>query len=445
MVSWIGECIFYELFLLGFCGVLEPGKEYQEKNRLKKVIQFIPHLKEMKVNAVYLGPVFESTYHGYDTIDYFKIDKRLGTNEDFKELCDKLHDNDIKIVIDGVFNHVGRDFFAFKDLQENRDKSRYCSWFVNLNFNGNTPENDGFYYEPWNRCFDLVKLNVWNEEVCEYLFKALDFWVDEFKIDGVRIDAADSIDFSFFKKLRNHINYKKEDLWLMGEVIHGDYSRWANDEMLHTTTNYECYKGLYSSHNDRNYFEIAHSFRRQFEKGGIYEKLCLYNFVDNHDVNRLASVIKNPEHIYNIYTLLYTMPGIPSIYYGSEYGIKAIKGKNTDLPLRPELNIDTLKVGNKKLFKLICDLGEIRSKSQAIRHGTYTPIIIRNEQFVFLRKFKEQEIYVALNLDDKNVDINYNFSFHKAIDLLSGKEISIDGNISIEPYGALIISKDNSI
>ena len=269
--------------------------------------------------------------------------------------------------------------------------------------------------------------------------------LDEFKIDGVRIDAADSIDFSFFKKLRNHINYKKEDLWLMGEVIHGDYSRWANDEMLHTTTNYECYKGLYSSHNDRNYFEIAHSFRRQFEKGGIYEKLCLYNFVDNHDVNRLASVIKNPEHIYNIYTLLYTMPGIPSIYYGSEYGIKAIKGKNTDLPLRPELNIDTLKDGNKKLFKLICDLGEIRSKSQAIRHGTYSPIIIRNEQFVFLRKFKEQEIYVALNLDDKNVDINYNFSFHKAIDLLSGKEISIDGNISIEPYGALIISKDNSI
>ena len=139
------------------------------------------------------------------------------------------------------------------------------------------------------------------------------------------------------------------------------------------------------------------------------------------------------------------MPGIPSIYYGSEYGIKAIKGKNTDLPLRPELNIDTLKDGNKKLFKLICDLGEIRSKSQAIRHGTYSPIIIRNEQFVFLRKFKEQEIYVALNLDDKNVDINYNFSFHKAIDLLSGKEISIDGNIYIEPYGALIISKDNSI
>ena len=111
--------------------------------------------------------------------------------------------------------------------------------------------------------------------------------------------------------------FSKEEL-LEEEIIN---SRWANDEMLHTTTNYECYKGLYSSHNDRNYFEIAHSFRRQFEKGGIYEKLCLYNFVDNHDVNRLASVIKNPEHIYNIYTLLYTMPGIPSVYYGSEYGI----------------------------------------------------------------------------------------------------------------------------
>ena len=441
---WFNESVFYQIYTLNFCGAPRDNDGIVE-HRILRLNDFMDYFEDLGINAIYFNPVFSSDHHGYDTRDYCKIDERLGTNEDFIEICKNLHDRGMRVVLDGVFNHVGRDFFAFKDLQENRDKSRYCSWFVNLNFNGNTPENDGFYYEPWNRCFDLVKLNVWNEEVCEYLFKALDFWVDEFKIDGVRIDAADSIDFSFFKKLRNHINYKKEDLWLMGEVIHGDYSRWANDEMLHTTTNYECYKGLYSSHNDRNYFEIAHSFRRQFEKGGIYEKLCLYNFVDNHDVNRLASVIKNPEHIYNIYTLLYTMPGIPSIYYGSEYGIKAIKGKNTDLPLRPELNIDTLKDGNKKLFKLICDLGEIRSKSQAIRHGTYSPIIIRNEQFVFLRKFKEQEIYVALNLDDKNVDINYNFSFHKAIDLLSGKEISIDGNISIESYGALIISKDNSI
>ena len=441
MISWIGDCIFYELFVLGFCGVLEPGKVYKEENRLQKVKEFIPHLKEMNINAVYLGPIFESTYHGYDTIDYFKIDKRLGTNSDFKDLCKELHENNIKIIIDGVFNHVGRDFFAFKDVKINREASKYCSWFVNIDFYGNTPENDGFYYEPWNRCFDLVKLNVWNDEVCNYLFKALDFWIDEFNIDGVRIDAADSIDFSFFRKLRSHINNKKEDLWLMGEVIHGDYTRWSNDEMLHTTTNYECYKGLYSSHNDRNYFEIAHSFRRQFEKGGIYEKLCLYNFVDNHDVNRLASILKNSEHIYNVYTLLYTMPGVPSVYYGSEYGIKGEKGNNTDLPLRPELNLNLLREKNEKLFKLICRLGKIRSENKAIKYGEYKPIIIKNEQFIFERKYNSEEIYIALNLSEINSEINCNLNYNRAWDMLSDKEISLENSISIPAYGALILKK----
>eukprot|EP00828_Plagiopyla_frontata_P040182 TRINITY_DN5373_c0_g1_i3.p1 TRINITY_DN5373_c0_g1~~TRINITY_DN5373_c0_g1_i3.p1 ORF type:complete len:433 (+),score=63.87 TRINITY_DN5373_c0_g1_i3:127-1299(+) len=338
MNSWVKESIFYQIYPLGFCGVLEPNKEYEGKNRLIMIEDYIPHLKDLKINAVYLSPVFESTYHGYDTKDYNKIDKRLGSNKDFKKLCNKLHENDIRIILDGVFNHVGREFWAFKDVQKNGLNSSYVNWFSNLNFNNKSAYGDNFSYEGWDGCYDLVKLNLWNDEVVNYLLKAVEFWMDEFKIDGIRLDAADKIELEFFKKLRKFVDAKKDDFWLLGEIIHGDYRRWANEDCLDSVTNYECYKGIYSSHNDKNYFEIAHSLNRMFGKGGLYANLCLYNFVDNHDVSRISSILKYEDYLYNVYTILYTMPGIPSIYYGSEYGIKGVKANGTDLPLRPEYN-----------------------------------------------------------------------------------------------------------
>ena len=139
-------------------------------------------------------------------------------------------------------------------------------------------------------------------------------WVETFDIDGLRLDAADCIDKEFFKQLKVYTQGLKKDFWLMGEIIHGDYKMWANPDMMHSVTNYECWKGIYSSHNDKNYFEIAHSLRRQFAKGGIYENLRLYNFLDNHDVNRIASLLKNPADLENAYTMLFCMPGIPSVY-----------------------------------------------------------------------------------------------------------------------------------
>lgn len=256
MNLWIRESIFYQFYTLGFCGVLEPGKIYDKKNRLSKIGKWIPHLKEMRINAVYFSPIFQSSYHGYDTKDYYKVDERLGTNEDFKEVCEQLHKNDIRIILDGVFNHVGREFWAFKDVQINGVNSKYCSWFADLNFNSKSPMGDEFNYQSWNGCYDLVKLNSKNEEVINHLLQAVSTWIDEFDIDGLRLDAADSIDFEFFKVLKRFVEGKKKDFWLMGEVIHGDYNRWANTESLDSVTNYECYKGIYSSHNDKNYLKL---------------------------------------------------------------------------------------------------------------------------------------------------------------------------------------------
>ncbi len=445
MNLWIEDRVFYNIFTLGFCDVLEPSRIYEEKNRLIKIEEWIPHLKKMSINAIYFGPVFESSYHGYDTRDYLNIDKRLGTNEDFKDLCKKLHENDIKIVLDGVFNHVGREFWAFKDIQKNGRNSKYCSWFSGLNFDSRSPMGDEFNYESWNGCYDLVKLNLWNREVVEYLLHAVEFWIDEFDIDGLRLDAADKIIFDFFKELKIFTEKKKDNFWLMGEIIHGDYNRWANKESLDSVTNYECYKGIYSSHNDKNYFEIAYSLNRMFGNGGIYKDLCLYNFVDNHDVNRLASTLKAQEYLYNVYTILYTMPGVPSIYYGSEYGIKAVKGDKTDLPLRPSVDeIENYEDKNNALFNHIEKLGRIRVASEALKNGNYEQVIIKNEQYVFSRTSKNDKIYIVLNLSDKESYLDFNISFEEGKDLLSDKDDIIKGgdvSIRVPAFSSKVIAK----
>ncbi|EDT74475.1 MULTISPECIES: alpha-amylase family glycosyl hydrolase [Clostridium] len=445
MNLWIEDRVFYNIFTLGFCDVLEPSRIYEEKNRLIKIEEWIPHLKKMSINAIYFGPVFESSYHGYDTRDYLNIDKRLGTNEDFKDLCKKLHENDIKIVLDGVFNHVGREFWAFKDIQKNGRNSKYCSWFSGLNFDSRSPMGDDFNYESWNGCYDLVKLNLWNRDVVEYLLHAVEFWIDEFDIDGLRLDAADKIIFDFFKELKIFTEKKKDNFWLMGEIIHGDYNRWANKDSLDSVTNYECYKGIYSSHNDKNYFEIAYSLNRMFGNGGIYKDLCLYNFVDNHDVNRLASTLKVQEYLFNVYTILYTMPGVPSIYYGSEYGIKAVKGDKTDLPLRPSVDeIENYEDKNNELFDHIEKLGRIRAVSEALKNGNYEQVIIKNEQYVFSRTSKNDKIYIVLNLSDKESYLDFNISFEEGKDLLSDKDDIIKGgdvSIRVPAFSSKVIAK----
>ena len=396
----------------------------------------------MHVNALYLGPIFASSTHGYDTKDYKKIDRRLGTNEDFKEVCDELHKNNIKIILDGVFNHVGREFWAFKDLIENKEKSKYINWFQNIRFDNEIYKGDGFSYEGWNGHYSLVKLNLMNPEVQNYLFSCIAYWVDEFDIDGIRLDAADYMDRNFFRSLRSFCDSKKE-LWLMGEVIHGDYKLWANENMLDTTTNYECYKGIYSSHNDKNYFEIAYAINRQNGDYAIYKDLDLYNFVDNHDVDRIVNKLNKKEYLENVYTLLFTMPGIPSIYYGSEWGIEGIKHNNTDEDLRPDLNLGNIVSDNKEIFDHIKRLGTIRNKSKALRRGQYKQIVIRNEQYAFKRFLNDESIYVLLNLSENPSLLEFEVKDRECLkDELTGDVIKVQNNkvtILLKPFKGMIL------
>ena len=404
-MAWYEEAVFYHIYPLGLTGAPKQNDYSEPVHRMKKLIPWIDHMKEIGCSALYIGPLFESASHGYDTTDYRKLDSRLGDNEDLKEFVSRCHKAGIRVIFDGVFNHTGRDFFAFRDLQKNRESSAYWDWYCNVNFGGNNEYNDGFSYENWGGYNLLVKLNQRNPEVQNYICDTIRFWVKEFDVDGIRLDAADVLDFDFMKCLRRTANEVKKDFWLMGEVIHGDYIRWSNPEMLHAVTNYCLHKALYSGHNEHNYFEIAHTVRRLYEMGGNRpDGLGLYNFVDNHDVERIYTKLNNKAHMFPVHVLLYTLPGVPSIYYGSEFGIEGRKEWGSDASLRPELNLDDYRdaVRTNPITREIAALGRIRQSVKALSYGAYKELLLTNRQYAFAREWNGENVLVTVNNDDND-------------------------------------------
>ncbi|MDY5576106.1 MAG: Maf family nucleotide pyrophosphatase [Lachnospiraceae bacterium] len=433
-VKWYDKAVFYHIYPLGLCGSAHENTGVPESH-FDKLKEWALHAKKIGCTAIYIGPLFESVGHGYETTDYKMVDQRIGTNEDFKEFVQLCHDNGVRVVVDGVFNHTGREFFAFKDIQKNREQSRYKDWYCNVNFYGNNEYNDGFSYENWGGYNLLAKLNVWNPEVKNYLFDVVRFWVNEFDIDGIRLDAADVLDMGFMSELRNVTRELKQDFWLMGEVIHGDYGRWANDGRLNSVTNYELHKGLYSGHNDHNYFEIAHTINRL---NNLTQGIKLYTFVDNHDVSRIHSKLNNKEHIYDVTMLLYTVPGIPSVYYGSEFAIDGNKEKGSDWNLRPCLELADYEdyYEENELLQLIMKLGQLKKKYRELTDGTYEQLVLTNRQYAFARRLEHSEIIVALNNDDNSASMEIpiqNYPNMQTESLIGEEEFSVkDGKLQVQ-------------
>lgn len=430
---WAYESVFYQIYPLGFCGAPFENDGVLE-HRILKVNDWIPHIKKLGANAIYFSPVFESDTHGYNTRDYTKIDTRLGTNEDFATICDNLHKEGIKVVLDGVFNHVGRGFWAFQDVLEKKWDSPYKDWF-HISFDGNSNYNDGLWYEGWEGNYDLVKLNLRNEDVIQHIFAAIKGWVEEFDIDGLRLDVAYCLDHDFLRRLRSFCDSLKPDFFLVGETLHGDYNQWMNDSMLHSVTNYECYKGLYSSFNSMNMFEINHSLLRQFgpDNWTLYKGKHLLCFVDNHDVTRIASILTNEKHLPLIYGMLFGMPGIPCVYYGSEWGAKARKEEG-DPALRacfdaPEWN---------DLSETISRLSEIKKNSEALNYGSFRSVLLTNRQCIFERKSEHERIYVAINADENSFHADFDAGCGTAQELITDTPHDFGGGTDLPGYSVAI-------
>ena len=388
-MAWYDEAVFYHIYPLGLTGAPMHNDYGGPQPRLRTLFPWIDHMAELGCNALYIGPLFESQSHGYDTTDYRKLDSRLGTNQDFKDFVAACHGRGIRVVLDGVFNHTGRDFFAFRDIQEHREDSQYRDWYCNVDFRGDTEYQDGFSYENWGGYNLLAKLNQRNPAVQEYLCDTVKFWVSEFDIDGIRLDAADVLDFDFMRALRRTADTVKADFWLMGEVIHGDYGRWLAPGLLHSVTNYRLHKALYSGHNDHNYFEIAHTVRE------TNLKWKLYNFVDNHDVARIASKLSAKANLLPVHVLLYTLPGIPSVYYGSEFGIEGKKERGSDASLRPEIHLEDFR--DNDLAKVIAALGCLRQETPVFAYGDYEEKLLTNKTYAFTRSLEGLTALITVN------------------------------------------------
>ncbi len=426
---WFDNSVIYQIYPLGLCGAPRDN-DGVNAHRILKLLDWVEHIRKTGADTLLLNPVFESDRHGYDTRDYRTVDCRLGTNEDLKTVCDAFHQAGIRVMLDGVFNHVGRGFWAFRDVQEKKWESPYKDWF-RLSFDGNSHYNDGFWYEGWEGHYELVKLNLQNPEVVRHQFDAIHFWVEQFGIDGLRLDVAYCISEDYLRQLRSFTNSLKPDFVLMGETLHGDYNRWMNDGMCHSVTNYECYKGLWSSFNSMNLFEIGHSLQRQFgpEQWTLYKGKHLLSFLDNHDVTRIASMLNDPHHLIPAYGLLFGMPGVPALYYGSEWGIQGRKDQGDDA-LRPALEAPQWN----DLTDAIAAMAKARKESPALCSGSFRNVVLTNRQIIFERCWENERVLVAVNADSVPYTAHFDARAGRATDLITGKPHDFGGGSQLPPY-----------
>ncbi len=429
---WAYESVFYQIYPLGFCGAPFENDGVAQ-SRILKVNDWIPHIKKLGANAIYFSPVFESDTHGYNTRDYTKIDTRLGSNGDFAKVCKNLHDNGIKVVLDGVFNHVGRGFWAFQDVLKNRESSPYVNWFARIDFGGNSNYNDGLWYEGWEGNYDLVKLNLHNEDVVQHIFHAVEGWINEFDIDGIRLDVAYCLDYGFLRRLRDFCDSKKQDFFLVGEVLHGEYGRMLNEMNIHSVTNYQCYKGIYSAFNSSNMFEIIHSINRLFENQpwAVARDAHLLSFCDNHDVSRIATILNDKRCLPLVYALVFGMPGIPCVYYGSEWGAEGDKSHG-DQALRVSFD----KPEWTDLTEFISKLAEAKKNSNALNYGGFRSVVLTNKQCIFERKTDAERVLVVINMDDNPYTAHFDAGCGMAEDLITGESHDFGGGSELPPFSA---------
>ncbi len=422
---WYKENVFYQIYTLNFCGAPKNNDGIVE-HRILRINDFIDYFQNLGIKAIYFNPIFSSDSHGYDTRDYRKLDERLGTNDDFKQVCQNLHNHGIKVVLDGVFNHVGRGFFAFEDVKEKKQDSVYKDWF-HIDFHGNSNYNDGFYYEGWEGHYELVKLNLDNQEVQQYLVDAIRSWIEEFDIDGIRLDVAYSLPRWFMAMLKEHCASMKKDFFLLGEVLGDNAGYMFSEAHLDSITDYPGFKGLWSSFNTMNMFELAHTIKRNY--GEMYRGRDLFTFVDNHDVERIASKLEDPEKLPLIYGLLLALPGIPCIYYGSEWGATGKKEQGSDDSLRPEYTQPQPNELTDHIKKLIA----LRNEYISLQQGDYQEKALTNKQFVFERSYQDQRIIVALNLDEDDYYLHFNANAGRAIELIQNKPHDFGGGSKLPP------------
>ena len=422
----------YHVFPLG--ALRAPYRNIRELSNL------IPHLQSLRVDSILLGPIFKSETHGYDVTDMYHLDPRLGNNEDLKIMVRDFHNAGLHVFFDAVWNHSSRHHFAYRDLREKGQNSTYASWYRNPRFNTPNLCGDSFTVDCWAGFQELPAFNLRSLDVERELIHCAEYWMDEFDIDGIRIDAAEDMDLEFLHHLATACHQKHSDFWMMGEVVFGDPRRWL-EAGLNSVTNYQTYKSCWSSLNDGNMFELAYNLNQLFDdKSGTCKGARLQLFNENHDTNRIYSQLKNKQDNFVQHLLFYTLPGVPTIYYGEEFGLNATKGGCDDWNLRPSLDLakfaNQTPAGQENLLSEIRHLASVRLDCDALREGGYQQEFVHSQQFAFWRTHQNGDALVLINLQKNPVQFEIDLRKHFKNktspcimrDLLSNEPIKINNS-----------------
>lgn len=401
-MSLLNTTIWWHIYPLGFVGAEHTAGELrgEVRHRLDRLKPWLDYAAELGCTGLVLGPIFASETHGYDTVDHFRIDPRLGDENDFDRLVAASHERGLHILLDGVFNHVGRGFKPFADAVRDGPDSPAARWF-HLHWHGRAGgQPDAEVFEGHHA---LCKLNHDEPAVADYVARIMAHWLGR-GAAGWRLDAAYAVAPSFWRRVLPRVRANFPDACFVGEIIHGDYVRIFADSGLDAVTQYELWKAVWSLLNDRNFFELAAALQRH---EGFLQHMVPMTFLGNHDVTRIASQLHEQRHLAHALAVLMTVGGSPSIYGGDEQAFRGVKehrvgGDDAIRPAFPRRSTELAPHGW-PVHALHRELIALRRARPWLADGRTEVRILTNTTLVYrtsARSNAEQSIDVALNVAD---------------------------------------------
>ena len=393
-MTWTDQAIFWHIYPLGFCGAPIRESHGTPQPRLRRLLNWLDYAVRLGASGLLLAPIFTSQTHGYDTLDPFSIDPRLGTEQDFSDLVAACQERGLRIVLDGVFSHVGSGHPWYRaDLRAGREANRTLF------------DIDWETHPPRPRVFEghqgLVRLNHAGEPARRFAADVMTYWLDR-GIDGWRLDAAYSVPRDFWADVLGRVRRSHPEAWFLGEVIHGDYAAFVRESTADTVTEYQLWKAIWSSIRERNFWELRWALTRLDER---LDTFVPQTFVGNHDVTRIASEVGRDGEFLAV-AILMTIAGIPSVYYGDERGLQAVKGRGrgSDDPLRPAYPDDPGELGHDgdEIFRAHQDLIGLRRRHPWLTRARTEITALTTTHIAYTSAAADHEMRLTVELDVGN-------------------------------------------
>jgi cyclomaltodextrinase / maltogenic alpha-amylase / neopullulanase len=429
--AWVRHAIWWHAYPLGFVGAYPAEKPPGSgEHRLRRITEWLDHAVALGASGIALGPVFASETHGYDTVDHYRIDPRLGDDADFDDLVAHAHERGLRVLLDGVFNHVGTGFAKYGAATAGDDEAR--RWF-----RGRAGRFRTFEGHP-----DLITLNHTNPAVADYVVDVMAHWLRR-GADGWRLDAAYAVPERFWAKVLPRIRADHPQAWFVAEVIHGDYAGIVAAAGFDSVTQYELWKAIWSSLNDRNFHELDWALARHNE---ILEAFVPQTFIGNHDVTRIASRLDDPRHAEHALVVLMTTGGVPTVYAGDEFAFRGVKQERAggDDAIRPEFPSPPIQAdaSGAATFALHQYLIGLRRRHPWLHTARTEPVRLANDRYIYETRWRDEALIVALNLTNEPLPLVLS-EFGRGQALVVGgtgePRAQVVGEAAVAPHGWLIL------